>query len=233
MRSWLQVAASISEWQGRVYSRCLRASVVKGAILLGFSLFFLSSIPARAADAPATEDDRLRSALREATLQLRTAQADLTNLQTTQAALAAEKKLLSDKYELLKKQAVADKAATDKALAELQMETASQKAQLVRFNEALEKSKSEGASAAQAHLAAESQNVHLTAEYYALKRRISDIEGKNLALFLVGNEILTRYEDFSLGNAISAKEPFVGKTRAKLENMMQTYQDKLLDQRAR
>ena len=119
VRSWLQVAASISEWQGRVYSRCLRASVVKGAILLGFSLFFLSSIPARAADAPATEDDRLRSALREATLQLRTAQADLTNLQTTQAALAAEKKLLSDKYELLKKQAVADKAATDKALAEL------------------------------------------------------------------------------------------------------------------
>jgi chromosome segregation ATPase len=175
----------------------------------------------------------LRSALREATLQLRTAQADLTNLQTTQAALAAEKKLLSDKYELLKKQTVADKAAADKALAELQIETAAQKAQLVRLNEALEKSKVEGASAAQAHLAAETQNVHLTAEYYALKRRISDIEGKNLALFLIGNEILTRYEDFSLGNAISAKEPFVGKTRAKLENMMQTYQDKLLDERAR
>lgn len=232
VRSWLQAAANVSEWQGRVHSR-LRASVIKGAILLGFSLFFLSSIPARAADAPATEDDRLRSALREATLQLRTAQADLTNLQTTQAALAAEKKLLSDKYELLKKQAVADKAAADKALAELQMETAAQKAQLVRLNEALEKSKVEGASAAQAHLAAETQNVHLTAEYYALKRRISDIEGKNLALFLIGNEILTRYEDFSLGNAISAKEPFVGKTRAKLENMMQTYQDKLLDERAR
>jgi chromosome segregation ATPase len=206
--------------------------VVKGAILFGFSLFFLSSIPARAADAPATEDDRLRSALRETTLQLRTAQADVTNLQTSQTALAEEKKLLSEKYELLKKQSVADKAATDKALAELQMETASQKAQLVRLNEALEKSKAEGSSAAQAHLAAETQNVHLTAKFYALQRRVGDVEGKNLALFLIGNEILTRYEDFSLGKAIAAKEPFVGKTRAKLENLMQTYQDKLLDERA-
>ena len=198
-----------------------------------FCFVVLTAGVLRAADAPATEEDRLRAALREMTLQLRTAQSDLGNLQTTQAALAEDKKVLSEKYEILKKQAVADKAATDKALAELQSQTAAQKAQLARVNEALEKAKAEGESAAHAHMAAETQNVHLTAEYYALQRRIAELESKNLALFLVGNEILTRYEEFSLGSAISAKEPFVGKTRARLENLVQTYQDKLLDQRAR
>jgi chromosome segregation ATPase len=187
----------------------------------------------RTADAPATEEDRLRGALRELTLQLRTAQSDLGNLQTTQAAQAEEKKLLGEKYDTLKKQTVADKAATDKTLADLQAQTAAQKAQLARLNEALEKSKAEGASAAQAHQEAETRNVRLTADNQALHRRMSELESKNLALFLVGNEILTRYEEFSLGSAITAKEPFVGKTRTRLENLVQSYQDRLLDQRAK
>jgi len=197
------------------------------------SIFVLSSALAHAADAPNTEEDRMRSALRESTLQLRTAQADLTNLQTTQAALAEEKKVLTEKYETLKKQAVADRAATDKTVAELQAEVATQKASIARLNETLEKSKSEGTKAAQAGREAETRNVRLAADGQALQRRVAELEGKNLALFLLGNEILTRYEDFSLGNALTAKEPFVGKTRTKLENLVQTYQDKLLDQRAR
>ncbi len=230
-----QVASSASEWNLKVFTRFLCASVVKQVRLSILSILLLSSALSaalRAADAPNAEEDRLRGALREMTLQLRTAQSDLGNLQTTQAALAEERKVLGEKYETMKKQAVADKAATDKALAELQSQTAAQKAQLARLNDALEKSKAEGASAAQAHLAAETRNVHLTAEYYALQRRITELESKNLALFLLGNEILTRYEEFSLGNALSAKEPFVGKTRTRLENLVQSYQDKLLDQRA-
>ncbi len=186
----------------------------------------------RAADASNTEEDRLRAALRDLTLQLRSAQNDLGSLQATQAALADEKKVLAEKYETLKKQSIADRAAADKTLADLQSQAATQKAQIARLNEALEKSEAEGTSAAQAHLAAETENVHLTAENYALQRRIADRESKNLALFLLANEILSRYEDFSLGNALNAKEPFVGSTRAKLENLVQSYQDKLLDQRA-
>jgi chromosome segregation ATPase len=186
-----------------------------------------------AADSGNPEGDRMRAALRESTQQLRSVQTELTSLQATQATLADEKKLLTEKYETLKKQAVIDRAATDKTLAELQTEVTAQKAQLARVNDALEKSKTEGASSAQAHLAAETQNVRLRSEYYALQRRLTELESKNLALFLIGNEILTRYEDFSLGNALSAKEPFVGTTRAKLENLVQSYQDKLLDQRAK
>ncbi len=44
-------------------------------------------------------------------------------------------------------------------------------------------------------------------------------------------EVLDRYEKFSLGDAISAKEPFVGVTRVHLQELVQGYQDKLLDSR--
>jgi chromosome segregation ATPase len=202
-------------------------------LLFASSIFVLSSVLAHAADAPNTEEDRMRAALQESTLQLRTAQADLTNLQTTQAALVEEKKVLTEKYETLKKQAVADRAVTDKTVADLQVEVAAQKASIAKLNEALEKSKTEGTKAAQTGREAEARNARLTADGQALQRRVAELEAKNLALFLLGNEILTRYEDFSLGNALTAKEPFVGKTRTKLENLVQTYQDKLLDQRAR
>ena len=222
-----------------IVGACLQAnagpfSAVKGVLLLGSSIFLLSSALARAAAGDAnTEEDRMRAALRESTLQLRTAQADVTNLQTTQAALTEEKKVLTEKYEALKKQAVADRAVTDKTVADLQSEVSTQKASIARLNEALEKSKAEGTKAAQTGREAEARNARLTANGQALQRRVAELEAKNLALFLLGNEILTRYEDFSLGNAISAKEPFVGKTRTKLENLVQDYQDKLLDQRAK
>ena len=64
-----------------------------------------------------------------------------------------------------------------------------------------------------------------------LQRKVEDDERRNLALFKLANEILTRYEDFSLGNALAAKEPFTGLTRTKLENLVQGYQDKIVAQR--
>jgi hypothetical protein len=63
-----------------------------------------------------------------------------------------------------------------------------------------------------------------------LQRTVDDRELKNIALFKLGNEILTRYEKFGLGDAIGAKEPFVGISRVKLQFLVQDYKDKLLDQ---
>ena len=185
-----------------------------------------------AADSADPELDRVREALRQTMLQLRSTQNDLTTLQTAQAALTAQNKTLTEKYELLRKQATADQATGEKTTAELRVQVATQKATIAQLSEALEKSRTDDARAIQAHLEAEQRNTRLTAQYHALERRVSDLESKNLALFLLGNEILTRYQDFSLGRALAAKEPFVGKTRTTLENLVQTYQDRLLDQRA-
>jgi hypothetical protein len=64
-----------------------------------------------------------------------------------------------------------------------------------------------------------------------LQRTVADRETKNAELFKIGNEILNRYEKYSLGEALLAKEPFTGITRVKLETLVQDYQDKISDQK--
>jgi hypothetical protein len=64
-----------------------------------------------------------------------------------------------------------------------------------------------------------------------LERLVDDRQEKNLALYKIASEILQRYQNFGLGNALAAREPFVGITRVKLQNLVQDYQDKLLDER--
>jgi len=195
------------------------------------TLLFASVLPA--AEPAADGSAALRAALRDKTQQLLTAQSDLAALQAGQAAMAEETKAVTAKYEALKKQIVADRTASDKSVATLTAQLEKQKQLSAQLNEALEKAKGEGEKSAQAARLAETQGAALSKENIVLQRSIADREAKNLALFLVANEILTRYEEFSLGNALRAKEPFVGLTRTKLENLVQDYQDKILDQRVK
>ena len=65
------------------------------------------------------------------------------------------------------------------------------------------------------------------------RRKVDDREAKNYELFKLANEILTRYEKFGLGEALTAREPFTGLTRVKLENLVQDYQDTLSQQRSK
>jgi hypothetical protein len=64
-----------------------------------------------------------------------------------------------------------------------------------------------------------------------LERKVSEGERKNLELHRLGKEILERYEKFGLGTALTAREPFVGTTRVRLQNLVQEYSDKLSEQR--
>ena len=77
----------------------------------------------------------------------------------------------------------------------------------------------------------EAERAKLAVEVIGLQRVVADRETKNLELYRTGKEILDRYENYSLGDALAAKEPFVGLTRAKLEELVQDYKDKLTDQR--
>jgi len=207
---------------------------MKTKILLALTLALLLSAAGLAAAETVNDGNAaLRAALRDMKQQLNLAQSDLAALQATQGAVTEENKALTAKYEALKKQIATDRSAADKSAAALSAQVADQKDVIARLTVALEKAKAEGEKAAQAAQAAEAQGAKLTTEGIALERRIADREAKNLALFLVANEILTRYEEFSLGNAIRSKEPFVGLTRTKLENLVQDYQDKILEQRVR
>jgi hypothetical protein len=44
-------------------------------------------------------------------------------------------------------------------------------------------------------------------------------------------EILDRYENYALGKALSAREPFIQKTRVTIETQVQDYKDTIIDSR--
>jgi chromosome segregation ATPase len=198
-----------------------------------FSLFAAAGLVVNLSAAEPAADDRMKAMLRDLTLQLRTAQSDLAAAQSAQAALVAEKKELTDKYELLKKQASAERGTLDRTVINLTAQAGELKGQVTKLSAGLAEAKAEGDKSALAARTTEEQRAKLAVEVAQMQQRLADREQKNLALFLLGNEILTRYQEFSLGNAIRAKEPFVGQTRTKLENLVQDYQDKLDDQRVK
>jgi hypothetical protein len=190
------------------------------------------SVTALRADPPSPAELRLREALKNTMLELRDAQNDLATAQAAQAESDQKVKDLTAQTQALTKQAIADKDASDKTIADLTKKNADQASQLAVYKDALAKWEAGYKLAAGVAKAKEAERAKLFDEKTLLQRRVDDLETKNAALFKIGNEILTRYEKFGLGEALAAKEPFVGTTRVKLENQVQDYQDKLLDQKS-
>jgi hypothetical protein len=195
-------------------------------------LLLLSGAPRAAADSSSDAETRLRETLRSTMLQLRDAQNQIATLQGAQAESDDKNKALTDQLALLKKHATDDKAVADTAIAGLTAKVADQGAEIAKLKDVLGKWEAAYRQVHDDAGVAEAERAKLADEKLVFERRVAYLETRNVALFKLGNEILGRYEDFSLGNAISAKEPFVGVTRVKLENLVQDYQDKLLDQRA-
>ena len=147
---------------------------------------------------------KIREQLRAVTLQLRSAKTDSAN---AQAAAAAG------------------------SIATLEAKTAARDTTLADYQEALAKWKAGYEKAAAVANTKEDQRAKLAAEAIVLKRTVADRERKNISHFNTAGEIFDRYCDYSLGKAITAREPFIGTTRVKIENQVQGYHDRILDQR--
>ena len=171
------------------------------------------------------DDARLKETLRTLTMRLRSAETERNTLLSDKAQLEQEKKALSGKVDALNKQVAADKEKLDQLDAK-QKELDDTKESLGKWKTAYEQIQT----AAQK---SEAERAKLASESIILKRKVEDRERKNLELFKTANEILTRYEKFALGEALSAKEPFTGIARVKLENQVQDYQDKIADERVK
>jgi len=185
-----------------------------------------------AADAGSAVEARLRETLKATTAQLHTAEADRAALQAAQAETEQKLKDLAEQVKVLLKQASADKAAADKTTENLKARLAQEHEEAARLKEALTQAQAAHEKAVNAAHAAEEKNARLAADEGVEQRQLAELQAKNRALFKLANEILTRYQKFSLGDALAAKEPFVGTTRTQLENLVQDYQDKIRDQRA-
>ncbi|MBV8274539.1 MAG: phage major capsid protein [Verrucomicrobia bacterium] len=183
-----------------------------------------------AADQANSAEERLRGMLRSTMLQLRDAQNQVATLQSAQAENDKEKKALSDRLDELTKQAAADKDAATKTITDLNAKVTDQTSLVTQLKDALEKWKEAYNKAVEAANTKEAQRAKFESQAILLQRRVDNDEAKNLALYKLGKEVLDRYEKFGLGTAITAREPFVGTTKVKLENLVQDYSDKLFDQ---
>jgi chromosome segregation ATPase len=194
--------------------------------LIFFSIVFISvTTSAFAAD----QDARAQQAMRAMTSRLRAAETERDSLQAAKVQSDQEKKALTEKLDALSKQSAAESkelVAASARLAELEAES-------TQMKDSLQKLEATQGQAVQIAKKTEAERAKLAEQVIELQRKVADRETKNLALFKLANEILTRYERFGLGDALAAKEPFTGLARVKLENYVQDYQDKIADQRVK
>jgi chromosome segregation ATPase len=187
---------------------------------------------------PADPALKLREQLRAVTLQLRTAQTDAANAQAIAAQAEQKSANLTATIEQLQKtnatqqqQAEAAKAAAAKTITSLEAQLAQRDQQLLQTQQTLQQWQEGYHKAAAAATAAQQQARDLQATLATTKNTLADRERKNVRLFATANEILDRYQAHALGKSILAKEPFIGKTRVKIENQVQGYKDAILDNR--
>jgi chromosome segregation ATPase len=192
--------------------------------IVGLSLLVL---PELRANEPSPAEARLREGLKNTMLQLRAAETERAALQAAQAQAAEEKKALEARVEAMTKQSVSDQDA----ITELREKIADGRAEITRLNESLEKWKKSHGEVTGVAQKKESERAAAASRVIVLERQVADQQRKNAEMFKIGNEILTRYERFGLGHALTAREPFVGITRVKLQNLVQDYGDKLADQK--
>jgi len=192
----------------------------------------LSSLaPVAAEDGQAAVEAKLRDSLRSTMLQLRTAEGEKLALQAAKTEAEGKITKLSAELDKLTKQASAEKIAADKAMSETRKKLAAAEEESGRLRESLGKWQAGYSQLAEAAKAKEGERARLANQAAMLDRKVADQRARNAALFKLANEVLSRYEKFGLGDALKAREPFTGIARAKLQGLVQDYEDKLEEQR--
>jgi hypothetical protein len=184
----------------------------------------------------AEEADPAMAALKRMRDQLRTVMLQQQKTEAERAALAAEKATLEEKATTLEanlkklaKDSNLQKETDSKAISDLQDKAAKQAAEIVRLQESLAAWKKGHAEVVDAAKKIDAQRAEHAARAILAERKLADANRKNLDLYNIGHEILTKYEGFGLGTAITAREPFTRAMKVKLENYVQDFGDKLQD----
>jgi ABC-type transport system involved in cytochrome bd biosynthesis fused ATPase/permease subunit len=203
------------------------------AFLITLLILLVSPLPLRAADKidPATQ--KMREALRNTMIQLRDANAKLATAQAAQTEAEEKNKELQGQLEELTKKSTSEKKTADATIEDLGTKLTASELQVNHLTESLGKWKLGYAKMAEYAKATEGKRAELASKIVILDRRIADQQLRNAEMYRLGNEVLDRYAQFGLGTAIAAREPFVGITKVKFQNLVQDYQNKLTDQTIR
>jgi ABC-type transport system involved in cytochrome bd biosynthesis fused ATPase/permease subunit len=203
------------------------------AFLITLLILLVGPLPLRAAEKidPATQ--KMREALRNTMIQLRDANAKLATAQAAQTEAEEKNKELQGQLEELTKKSTSEKKTADATIEDLGTKLTASELQVNHLTESLGKWKLGYAKMAEYAKATEGKRAELASKIVILDRRIADQQLRNAEMYRLGNEVLDRYAQFGLGTAISAREPFVGITKVKFQNLVQDYQNKLTDQTIR
>jgi len=174
-------------------------------------------------------EQRLRDTLRATNARLQTAEAERASALAGQNERDEKIAELEATVARLTKTSNEDKAAAEQSIATLTTKATRAEQESTRLATSLEKWKEAYQQAVDLARKTEAVRAKLDAANIALEQKVTDRETKNLTLYKTSQEILTRYANFSLGRALTAREPFTGLTRAKLEEQIQDYADKLED----
>ena len=196
-----------------------------------FALFLAVPLCAFSQQQQDTPETRLREALRNTTVQLRTAQSDNAGLQVTQAETETERDTLKKQLADLTKQSEKDRAKSSKEIADLTAKSSALEEKNTKLLAELNRTRDIAQQAAALAKTKELARTNLEIRVAELERTVADREGKNIALVKVAGEILTRLQKFGLGDAIKSKEPFIGAKRVQIQALVQDYNDKILDQK--
>lgn len=202
---------------------------MRNVFLLPFIGVFVVAATAKADDDAIVA--KLRDAFRNTVVQLREAQNQVATLQATQTANEQKIKELTARIDSLNKQAVADRNTSANMIADLNAKIAAQLAANQALQAANEKWKHGYNQLTSFAQKLDVEKAKLSDKSIKLQRQVDDQQIKNIQMYKVGMEILDRYRKFGLGDALLAREPFVGTTKIKFQNLVQNYSDKLADQR--
>jgi chromosome segregation ATPase len=192
--------------------------------VLTIGLALLATVMASADARAQSETDRLREALRAATAQTRSLEDQRTALQA--------------KIATAERDATALKAQIDAAKAEVRKIEKEHREAVDEFNqrlaqrdETLEKWKSAYEEAATVARSKDAERAKFEGEATAFKASTKRCQAKNVQLVKVGRELLHRYQGVSFGDMVVTSEPLVGVRRVEIQNLLQDYSDKILDQK--
>jgi chromosome segregation ATPase len=176
---------------------------------------------------------KMREAVKNSMIQLRDANAKLATAQAAQAEAEDKLKELQGKLEELTKKSATERKTANETIDDLRTKLANSELIGNHLTESLTKWKQGYAKLADYAKATEGKRAEFASKCILLERRIADQQVRNAEMYRLANEVLDRYAQFGLGTAISAREPFVGVTKVKFQNLVQDYQNKLTDQTIR
>jgi chromosome segregation ATPase len=194
------------------------------------AILLIGSVPSQAAEKADPAMQKMREAVKNSMIQLRDANAKLATAQAAQAEAEDKVKELQGKLEELTKKAAAERKTANEAIDDLRTKLANSELIGNHLTESLTKWKQGYAKLADYAKATEGKRAEFASKCILLERRIADQQVRNAEMYRLANEVLDRYAQFGLGTAISAREPFVGLTKVKFQNLVQDYQNKLTDQ---